>query len=205
MKKVIIATNNKYKSDEIKEILAPLGYKATSLSEADIDIEIEETGKTFSENARIKAKAVFDIVKTPVIADDSGLEIEFLNGAPGVLSARYGGEKLSGFERCGLILDKLHGVKKPLRKARFVCAIHCILDERHEFSVSGEISGFIGESLIGENGFGYDPIFMINERESMATILSEKKNEISHRGRALKSFLKEMNKYNDGWQTESRA
>ncbi len=192
--KVIIASNNKGKIKEFKEMLAPLGYEPVSMSEAGIDIDIIEDGETFSENAHIKAKAIYDIAKTPVLADDSGLSIEFLNGAPGVYSARYAGENATDADRINKVLDELCGVDKPLRGAKFVCALYFIRDDDYEICVTGECEGFIGEKPIGENGFGYDPIFMLDDDTSMAMLSDDEKNEISHRGRALRNLVKELAK-----------
>lgn len=191
-RKIIIATNNPGKVREIKQILAPLGFAAVSLADEGIEIDIVEDGETFAENAHIKAKTIFSMTGLPVIADDSGLEVEFLNGAPGVFSARYGGEDLSDMDRCRLILDELQGVDKPLRAARFVGVIYCMIDEKTEFCATGVLEGFIGDEPVGENGFGYDPIFMVNDRESMAMLDDEKKNKISHRGNALRGLEVEL-------------
>ncbi len=190
--KVIIASNNKGKIKEFKEMLSPLGYEPVSMSEAGIDVDIVEDGDTFSENAHIKAKAIYDIAKTPVLADDSGLSIEFLNGAPGVYSARYAGENATDADRINKVLDEMNGVDKPLRGAKFVCALYFIRDDDYEICVTGECEGFIGEEPVGENGFGYDPIFMLNDNTSMAMLSNEEKNEISHRGRALRNLVKEL-------------
>ncbi len=190
--KVIIASNNKGKIKEFKEMLSPLGYEPVSMSEAGIDVDIVEDGDTFSENAHIKAKAIYDIAKTPVLADDSGLSIEFLNGAPGVYSARYAGENATDADRINKVLDEMNGVDKPLRGAKFVCALYFIRDDDYEICVTGECEGFIGEESVGENGFGYDPIFMLNDNTSMAMLSNEEKNEISHRGRALRNLVKEL-------------
>ncbi len=190
--KVIIASNNKGKIKEFKEMLSPLGYEPVSMREAGIDVDIVEDGDTFSENAHIKAKAIYDIAKTPVLADDSGLSIEFLNGAPGVYSARYAGENATDADRINKVLDEMNGVDKPLRGAKFVCALYFIRDDDYEICVTGECEGFIGEEPVGENGFGYDPIFMLNDNTSMAMLSNEEKNEISHRGRALRNLVKEL-------------
>lgn len=187
-KRLIIASNNAGKIREFKELLSPYGFEVLSMREAGFNDEIVEDGETFEENAHIKARAVFDAVGLPTIADDSGLEIDFLDGAPGVYSARYAGEGASDKERCKKVLDEMHGVAHELREARFVCSIYFIYDEDDEYSVRGEVSGYIGDKPLGRNGFGYDPIFMINEDESMATISDERKNEISHRAMAFKKL-----------------
>ena len=187
-KRLIIASNNAGKIREFKELLSPYGFDVLSMREAGFNDEIVEDGETFEENAHIKARAVFDAVHLPTIADDSGLEIDFLDGAPGVYSARYAGEGASDKERCKKVLDEMHGVAHELREARFVCSIYFINDEDDEYSVNGEVSGYIGDKPIGKNGFGYDPIFMLNEDESMATISEKEKNEISHRAMAFKKL-----------------
>lgn len=193
-KRLIIASNNQGKIREFRELLSPYGFEVLSMREAGFTDEIVEDGETFEENAHIKAKAVFDAVHLPTMADDSGLEIDFLNGAPGVYSARYAGEGASDKDRCKKVLDEMHGVAHELREARFVCSIYFIYDEDDEYSVNGEVRGFIGDKPVGRNGFGYDPIFMINEDESMATIAEDEKNKISHRANAfrqLSEILKE--------------
>lgn len=186
--KLIIATNNQGKVREIKQMLEPLGYEPVSLKDAQIEIEVEEDGETFEENAHLKAKAVYDICRCPVIADDSGLEVDFLGGAPGIYSARYAGEGATDEQRIQKILDELDGVDVSLRTARFVCAMYCILDDETEYSVRGTLEGFIGTEPLGENGFGYDPIFMVDEDTSVAMLPAEEKNRISHRANALKQL-----------------
>ena len=194
--KVIIATKNAGKVKEFKEILEPYGFEPVSMTEAGFDEEIIEDGETFAENAHIKARAIYKKCYLPVIADDSGLEVEFLNGAPGIYSARYCGDHATDKERCDRILEEMQGVDKPLRNARFVCAIYFILNDQEEFCVSGTLEGFIGEEAMGENGFGYDPIFMVDENKSVAMLSNDEKNQISHRGKALKKLIKELEKKN---------
>lgn len=186
--RLIIASNNQGKLREFKELLEPFGFEVVSMREAGFNDEIVEDGDTFEENAHIKAKAVFEKFGVPVIADDSGLEIDFLNGAPGVYSARYAGENASDKERCAKVLEEMHGVARELREARFVCTIYFIYDEDEEYSVRGEVEGYIGDKPLGKNGFGYDPIFMLDEDESMATISAEEKNKISHRAQAFRKL-----------------
>lgn len=193
-KRLVIATNNNGKLREFREMLSSFGFEVISMKEAGFTGEIIEDGDTFEENAHIKARTVFEAVGIPTMADDSGLEIDFLDGAPGVYSARYAGEDATDKERCQKVLDEMHGVPRELREARFVCTIYFIYDEDDEYSVRGEVRGFIGNEPVGENGFGYDPIFMIDEDESMATISEEEKNRISHRAcafRKLSEILKE--------------
>ena len=188
--KLILASNNKDKLREFKEILEPLGFEIKSQREEGINIEAEETGETFFENSAIKAQAVYDIAHCPVIADDSGLEVDYLGGEPGVYSARYGGEGVDDIGRCYLVLDKLTGVPDEKRTARFVAVISYI-DENGKLSqFRGTIEGRIGYDRRGEHGFGYDPIFMVGDK-STAEISPEEKNKISHRGKAL-MMLKEF-------------
>lgn len=186
--KVVIATNNQGKVREIKEMLSPLGYEPVSLKDEGIDIEVVEDGETFEENAHIKAEAVYKICRCPVIADDSGLEVDFLGGAPGIYSARYAGEGATDEQRIQKILSELDGVDMSMRTARFVCALYCILDDDREYSVRGTLEGFIGTEPMGSNGFGYDPIFMVDEDTSVAMLPSEEKNRISHRANAIKKL-----------------
>ncbi|MBO6229193.1 MAG: XTP/dITP diphosphatase [Ruminiclostridium sp.] len=186
--KLVIATNNQGKVREIKEMLEPLGYEPVSLRDAGIDIEVVEDGETFAENAHKKAAAVYEICHCPVIADDSGLEVDFLGGAPGIYSARYAGENATDEQRINKILSELEGVDMSMRTARFVCSIYCILDDETEYSVRGTLEGHIGTEPLGSNGFGYDPIFMVDEETSVAMLSAEEKNRISHRASAIKQL-----------------
>jgi XTP/dITP diphosphohydrolase len=187
--KIIIATTNQGKVREFKKLLTPLGYEPVSLAEEGITVQITEDGDTFEENAHIKAKTIRELTGLPVIADDSGLVVDFLDGAPGVYSARYGGENLTDGERTQLVLDELKGVEQPLRTARYVCAIYFIMADDKEVCVKDTCEGFIGEKLIGSGGFGYDPIFMIDGDTSMAMLTDDEKNKISHRGKALRKLI----------------
>lgn len=184
--KIIFATNNKNKLREVREILEPAGLMVLSQSEAGADIEVEENGKTFAENAYLKAKAVFDMTGLPVIADDSGLEVDALNGAPGIFSARYAPEG----QRKKRLLEELKNVSDEKRGANFTCCICYIDPNGKERYFTGKVFGTIGYESRGTNGFGYDPIFMYGER-SFAEMSAEEKNEISHRADALKQ-LKEF-------------
>lgn len=193
-KRLIIASNNAGKLREFGELLSPYGFDVISMREAGFDGEIVEDGDTFEENAHIKARTVFEATGEPTIADDSGLEIDFLNGAPGVYSARYAGEGATDKDRCEKVLNEMHGVEKELRDARFVCSLYFIYAEDDEYSVRGEVNGYIGYEPQGKNGFGYDPIFMVSDDESMAELSEEEKNRISHRAmafRKLSEILKE--------------
>ncbi len=192
--KVIIATKNEGKAKEFRQLLASFGYETVSLTEAGINAEIVEDGETFEENAHIKAKAVHNLTGLPVIADDSGLEVEFLGGAPGIYSARYAGENATDEQRNQKLLDEMQGADTPLRGARFVCAIYFIGEEGKEYCVTGTLEGFIGFEPMGEGGFGYDPLFMIDEDTSLAMMESEEKNRISHRARAMQKLAEELQK-----------
>ena len=187
--KIIFATGNKNKMREIRDILSDLGMEILSMKEAGIDKEINEDGKTFEENALIKARAVAEYTDAVVLADDSGLEIDYLNKEPGIYSARYLGEDTSYEIKNQALLDRLSGVKKEDRTARFVCAIAAVLPDKREFVVRETIEGYIGEKPAGTNGFGYDPIFYVDEYGcSTAELSEEKKNEVSHRGKALRAM-----------------
>lgn len=184
--KLVVATNNQGKVKELKRLLEPLGFEPVSLRDEGIEIEVVEDGETFAENARLKAEAVYNIVHCPVIADDSGLEIDFLDGAPGIYSARYAGENATDKERMEKVLSELEGTDESLRTARFVCALYCILDDETEYSVIGTCDGVIGNKPVGENGFGYDPIFVLPDGRTMAELDASEKNKISHRANALR-------------------
>lgn len=186
--RLIIASNNEGKIREFRKLLEPFGFDVISMRQAGFTEEIIEDGETFEENAHIKARAVFEATGLPVMADDSGLEIDFLNGAPGIYSARYAGENASDKERCLKVLEEMHEVARPLRDARFVCSIYFIYKEDDEYSVNGTVEGYIGDKMVGKNGFGYDPIFMLDEDESMATIDEDEKNKISHRAKAFEKL-----------------
>ncbi|MBR4111840.1 MAG: RdgB/HAM1 family non-canonical purine NTP pyrophosphatase [Ruminiclostridium sp.] len=186
--KLVVATNNQGKVKEFKQLLEPLGFEPVSLKDEGIVIDVAEDGETFAENAHIKAQAVYEICKCPVLADDSGLEIEFLGGAPGIYSARYAGEDATDADRCSKVLSELEGVDISMRSARFACALYCIIDDDTEYSVLGTMNGYIGTEPMGENGFGYDPIFMIDEETSVAMISDEEKNKISHRAEAMRKL-----------------
>ena len=193
--KIIFATGNKNKMREIRDILSDVGMEILSMKEAGIDKEINEDGKTFEENALIKARAVAEDTDAVVLADDSGLEIDYLNKEPGIYSARYLGEDTSYEIKNQALLDRLSGVKKEDRTARFVCAIAAVLPDKREFVVRETIEGYIGEKPAGTNGFGYDPIFYVDEYGcSTAELSEEKKNEVSHRGKALRAMREVLKK-----------
>jgi XTP/dITP diphosphohydrolase len=195
MKNIIVASNNEHKIKEIKEILKDFPYKIISLKEANINIEVEEDGNTFLENAYKKAKEIFDVTENSmVLADDSGLSVEALNGAPGVLSARFCGEHGNDSKNNEKLLYLLKDCKN--KKAKFVCAMVLIVDEKNIIKVEGEVEGCIIDKAVGENGFGYDPLFYFPQyKMTFAEMDSNLKNSISHRGKAL-DLLKEALKEN---------
>ena len=192
--KLVIATKNAHKLIEMKRILDPLGYDVLSQADVNVDVDVEETGTTFEENAALKAQAIYKATGMVTLADDSGLEVDYLNGEPGIYSARYGGEGKNDKDRCDLVLEKLKGVPKKDRTARFVCVIHLIFNEGDQRTYRGECEGFIGEGCVGDNGFGYDPIFMVNDHDSFATLDGVKKDALSHRGRALEKLRQDLSK-----------
>ncbi len=201
--KIVLASNNKNKLLEFEQLFKPMGIEVISMKAAGVNIDIIEDGETFEENAHIKAKTVFDITKLPTIADDSGLEIDFLNGAPGIYSARYAGEDATDLDKNNKVLAEMSDVDMPLRTARFVCAIYFIISGEEEYSITGTVDGFISKEAMGNNGFGYDPIFLVEEGKSMAMLSEEEKNEISHRAMAFKQ-LKEIINNRKGLQTHDK-
>ena len=194
MTKIIVATGNQNKMKEIREIIKRDDIEFVSLKDEGLqDIEIVEDGKTFEENAVIKAKTIADITKNIVIADDSGLEVDYLDKAPGVYSARYMGEDTPYTIKNNHIIELLKDAKGEERSARFVCVIACVMPDGETFTTRGTIEGRSGYEEKGENGFGYDPIFYLPERGcTTAELPPEQKNEISHRGRALKAMYKKL-------------
>lgn len=193
MKKIIFATGNQDKMREIREILSDLDAEILSLKDAGIKADIVEDGTTFEENAEIKARAISEITGEIVLADDSGLEIDYLNKEPGIYSARYMGEDTSYHIKNKNLLDRLEGVPDEQRTARFVCAIAAAFPDGRMKTVRGVMEGRIGYEERGENGFGYDPIFFLPEYGmSSAEISREEKNKISHRGKALRMIKDEL-------------
>lgn len=189
MKKVIFATGNEGKMKEIREILGDLDIELLSLKDAGIHADIVEDGKTFEENAQIKAKAICDLTGEIVLADDSGLEIDHLNKEPGIYSARYMGEDTSYHIKNSSLIERLNGVPDEKRTARFVCAVAAAFPNGRVKTVRGTMEGRIGYEEKGENGFGYDPIFYLPEYGCTSAELSmEEKNKISHRGKALRGI-----------------
>lgn len=190
--KIIFATKNKDKMKEVREILADKEYEILSMEEAGISTDVVEDGTTFEENALIKSRTIRDYVKDAIVlSDDSGLEIDYLNGAPGIYSARFEGEKTPYSIKNQIILNKLEGVPDEDRTARFVCAVAAAFPDGTDQVVRGTIEGMIGYESAGDNGFGYDPIFFVPEyRCTTAEMTAEQKNEISHRGKALRMISK---------------
>ena len=192
MKKIIFATGNQDKMREIREILADMDVEVVSMKEAGIHADIVEDGSTFEENAVIKAKTICELTGEITLADDSGLEIDYLNKEPGVYSARYMGEDTSYDIKNNNLIERLDGVPKEKRTARFVCAIAAVLPDGKELVTRQTMEGYIGWEIAGANGFGYDPIFYLDEYGcSSAELTPQQKNAISHRGKALRA-MREM-------------
>ena len=193
MKSIILASNNKDKVKEVKEILK--GYDIISMKEAGIDVDIEENGTTFEENALIKARAIMKLTGQITMADDSGLEIDYLNKAPGVYSARFMGHDTSYDIKNKALIQKLEGVKGSDRSGRFVCAIAVCFPDGREIVKRVTIEGLIAEEIKGDNGFGYDPIVYLPEYgKTSGELAPEEKNKISHRGKALALIKEELDK-----------
>jgi XTP/dITP diphosphohydrolase len=195
--KIIFATGNKNKMREIREILGEEKYDIQSMKDAGIDIDIVENGTTFEENSLIKAREVAKAAPGAIVlADDSGLEIDALNKEPGIYSARYMGEDTSYDIKNANLIERLDGVEKEDRSARFVCAVSAVFPDGSDAVVRGTIEGYIGWEPMGENGFGYDPIFYLWDKDvSTASISPEEKNAISHRGQALRMIKEEIIKH----------
>ena len=196
MKKIIVATGNEGKMKEIRNILLGEDLCFSSLRDENLqDLEIVENGTTFEENAIIKARTISDLTGQMVLADDSGLEVDYLDKAPGIYSARYMGEDTPYTIKNNHIIQQLDGVEGDARSARFVCAIACAFPDGRNITVRGVIEGQIGYEEKGENGFGYDPIFYVPEFGcTTAELPPEEKNKVSHRGKALKAMYEELKK-----------
>lgn len=178
---------------EIREILADMPYEVLSMKEAGVEAEIVEDGTTFEENALIKASAIARLTGEIAMADDSGLEVDYLDKAPGILSARFMGEDTSYDIKNQYIIDRLDGVEGKARSARFVCAIACVWPDGTKKVCRATIEGVIAKKITGENGFGYDPIFYVPEyKKTTAELSMQEKNEISHRAKALREMKKEL-------------
>lgn len=193
MKKIIFATGNEGKMREIREILSDLDVEVLSMKEAGISADIVEDGTTFEENAIIKAKTICNLCGEITLADDSGLEIDYLNKEPGIYSARYMGEDTSYRIKNANLIERLEGVEDEKRTARFVCAVAAAFPDGSVKTVRATMEGRIGYEEKGENGFGYDPIFFLPEYGCYSAELSmEEKNKISHRGKALRAIKDEL-------------
>jgi len=193
MKRIIFATGNAGKMREIKEILADLPYEVLSMKEAGVVADIVEDGTTFEENALIKARTIAKLTGEIAMADDSGLEVDYMDKAPGILSARFMGEDTSYDIKNQYIIDQLDGVEGDARSARFVCAIACVWPDGTEKVCRATIEGVIAKEIRGENGFGYDPIFFVPAyNKTTAELSMQEKNEISHRAKALRQMRKEL-------------
>ena len=195
MIEILFATSNAAKAKEVQAMFSDLDVDVKTLREEGIDIEIEENGQTFAENALIKAKAIAGMTDKIVLADDSGLVVDYLNGEPGIYSARYMGEDTSYDIKNARILERMEGVPDDQRTARFVCAMAAIMPGGEVICTEGIMEGLIGYEMKGTNGFGYDPIFYLPEYGMTSSEISpEKKNEISHRGKALRKMQDELKK-----------
>ena len=188
--KVILASKNPHKLTELSVILSQHGFEIALESEYGLDIDVDETGTTFEENSLLKAEAVMKASGLPVLADDSGLMVDALDGAPGVYSARYG-HKSSDGERTAFLLENMKDVPDEKRTAKFVCVITCLWPDGRKIVARGECPGVITREVHGKNGFGYDPVFYLPELGmTYAELPSEQKNAISHRARALQEFCR---------------
>ena len=192
-KRMIFATTNEGKMKEIRMILADLGMEILSLKDLDINVDIEENGKTFEENAIIKAKAISELTGEMVLADDSGLEVDYMDKAPGVYSARYLGEDTPYSVKNQTIIDNLKDAKGEERSARFVCAIAAAFPDGRVLTTQATIEGYIGFEERGTNGFGYDPLLYVPEYDmTTGQMEPEMKNKISHRGKALELMKEKL-------------
>lgn len=191
----LIATHNMKKRDELQRILSPLGVHVLTADEAGVDLtDVEETGTTFEENALLKARSGCKEGKMPCIADDSGLCVDALDGAPGVYSARFAGEHGNDDKNNQKLLSLLSDVPPEKRTARFVSTVACVFPDGRELVVRGECAGKIGYEKRGKNGFGYDPLFYVGER-TFAEFTPEEKDAVSHRGNALRALTKALPDY----------
>ena len=192
--KLVLASKNEKKLKEMDEILSALGIEVISEAQAGVDVDVEETGTTFEENSLLKARAVMEASGLPAIADDSGLCVDALSGAPGVYSARYGGPDLDDADRYRLLLENMRG-QSP-RTAKFVSVITCCFPNGDVLTARGECPGTIAFAPMGEGGFGYDPVFFIPAlKKTFAQLTPEEKNAVSHRGKALELFKQKLEEY----------
>lgn len=189
--KLVLASKNAHKLEELQAILADLGVEVVPESAVGVDVAVEETGTTFEENAYLKAHAVMEATGLPAVADDSGLCVDALNGAPGVYSARYGGEELDDPGRCRLLMDNLRGMLD--RRCKFVSCICCCFPDGSRLEARGECPGTVAYAPRGEGGFGYDPIFFVPSlKKTFAQLTAQEKNAVSHRGIALRDFAEKL-------------
>ena len=189
--KFVLASKNPKKLVELEEILSSQGIEVAGEADVGVDVEVEETGTTFYENACLKARAVMEATGLPAVADDSGLCVDALNGAPGVYSARYGGPDLDDPGRCRLLLENMRGMLD--RRCSFVSVVVCCFPNGDLVTGQGECAGTLAYAPRGEDGFGYDPIFFLPEqKKTFAQLTAEEKNAISHRGKALAAFREKM-------------
>ncbi len=191
-KRIVFATNNEHKMVEIRHILSALSYEIVSLKDIGLEVDVVEDGKTFAENSYKKAIEISKYLEEDIVlADDSGLVIDYLGGEPGIYSSRYLGKDTPYAEKNRIIIDRLSGVAGEKRSARFVCNITAVLPDGSTLQYEGVLEGLIADKVYGENGFGYDPIFYVPEYDmTSAQMSSELKNKISHRGKALKGMFK---------------
>ncbi len=190
----VLATHNPGKLREMGEILKDFGIEVVSPKDLGITVDVEETGSTFAENAMLKAKAICKAADLPAFADDSGLCVDALNGAPGVYSARYGGEGLDDRGRYMLLLSSLRGA--PTRAAHFACAVACAFPNGDTLTAEGRCDGSIAYAPLGEGGFGYDPVFLLpGTGKTFGQLTQEEKSAVSHRGRALREFSEKLETY----------
>ncbi|HIS69716.1 MAG TPA: RdgB/HAM1 family non-canonical purine NTP pyrophosphatase [Candidatus Gallacutalibacter stercoravium] len=183
----VLATNNQKKRDEMERILRPLGISVVTAQQAGISMEgVEETGSTFEENADIKAVAACRLADLPAVADDSGLVVDALDGAPGVYSARYAGENATDADRIAKLLNAMKDVPQEKRSARFISAVCCVFPDGRKVTASASCEGSIAFSPRGEGGFGYDPIFVTESGKTFSQLSAQEKDRISHRGAAMR-------------------
>jgi XTP/dITP diphosphohydrolase len=192
--KFVLATHNPSKLKEMSAILADFGVEVVSPKDIGIEVDVEETGTTFAENAMLKAKAICKAANLPAIADDSGLCVDALNGGPGVYSARYGGEELDDRGRYTLLLNSMRG--QTTRAAHFTCSVACAFPNGDALTAEGQVQGTIAFAPMGDGGFGYDPIFFYPPlAKTFGQLTAEEKSKISHRGKALAEFSEKLATY----------
>jgi len=195
VKEILVATGNPHKLQEIREILADLPIQLKGIFDLPDQLEVDETGSTFAENAAIKARTYFNMTGLPTLADDSGLQVPALNNEPGIRSARFAGKNANYNQNNALLLKKMRFFTEKQRKARFVCTV-CFKTKENEWFFEGITEGFILSELKGDGGFGYDPLFWVPELgKTYAQLSHEEKNKISHRAKALDKFKKFLIEY----------